>query len=152
MVDPVDNSTPTSESLLLYPSRELFDYGVVPIPKLAFADPSQTLISLKKRLLSQSLSQRVDSACLAESMQIPLDHAELVLQTLATVLHVKQDPLVADVAAGANVYDLLLFLYIQTYKKLVPKTHKDSAAVADVWPSNSPFDGCVSSFSPMQVG
>ena len=49
------------------------------------------------------------------------------------------------------MYDLVLFLYIQSFKRLVPKGHKDSAAVADVWPSNSAFDGFLSALSPLQV-
>lgn len=52
---------------------------------------------------------------------------------------------------GVNVYDLILFLYIQSYKRLLPRTHKDSAAVADVWPSTSAFDGYLSALSPLQV-
>lgn len=53
--------------------------------------------------------------------------------------------------AGVNVFDLLVFLYIQNYKRLLPKGHKDSAAVADVWPSTSAFDGFLSVLSPLQV-
>ncbi|WJX54899.1 hypothetical protein P8452_40730 [Trifolium repens] len=49
------------------------------------------------------------------------------------------------------VHDLVLFLYIQSYKRLLPRTHKDSAAVADVWPSTSAFDGYLSALSPLQV-
>lgn len=52
---------------------------------------------------------------------------------------------------GADLHDLILFLYIQSYKKLLPRTHKDSAAVADVWPSTSAFDGYLSALSPLQV-
>lgn len=52
---------------------------------------------------------------------------------------------------GVNVYDFLIFLYIQGYKRLLPKGHKDSAAVADVWPSTSAFDGFLSALSPLQV-
>lgn len=47
--------------------------------------------------------------------------------------------------------DLVLFLYIQSYKKLLPRSHKDSAAVADVWPSTSAFDGYLSALSPLQL-
>lgn len=46
---------------------------------------------------------------------------------------------------------LVLFLYIQNYKRLLPKGHKDSASVADVWPSNSAFDGFLSQLSPLQL-
>lgn len=50
-----------------------------------------------------------------------------------------------------NVFDLIIFLYIQTYKKLHPRTHRDSAAVTDVWPSTSAFDGYLSALSPLQL-
>lgn len=68
MANPVDTSTPPSDSLILYLISELLDYGVVPSPRLAFADPFQTLISLKQKLLSQSSSHRVVSASLAENI------------------------------------------------------------------------------------
>jgi TBCC domain-containing protein 1 len=44
-----------------------------------------------------------------------------------------------------------LLLYIQSYKRLLPRSHKDSASVADVWPSTSAFDGYFSALSPLQV-
>lgn len=34
---------------------------------------------------------------------------------------------------------------------MLPRTHKDSAAVADVWPSTSAFDGYLSALSPLQL-
>lgn len=49
------------------------------------------------------------------------------------------------------MFDLVIFLYIQTYKRLLPRGHKDSAAVADVWPSTSAFDGYLSALSPLQL-
>lgn len=49
------------------------------------------------------------------------------------------------------MYDLVIFLYIQSYKRLLPRGHKDSAAVADVWPSTSAFDGFLSALSPLQL-
>ncbi|KAL0383734.1 UNVERIFIED_CONTAM: hypothetical protein Scaly_0660700 [Sesamum calycinum] len=42
-------------------------------------------------------------------------------------------------------------LNIRSYKRLLPKGHKDSAAVADVWPSTSAFDGFLSALSPLQL-
>lgn len=66
------------------------------------------------------------------------------------------DPLVNAKAdevenVGVDVYDLVLFLYAQSYKRLLPRGHKDSAAVADVWPSTSAFDGFLSALTPLQV-
>jgi TBCC domain-containing protein 1 len=79
-----------------------------------------------------------------------------VLGTIASVLYDDSDPLVvakpAEVeSVGVDVYDLVLFLYIQSYKRLLPRGHKDSAAVADVWPSTSAFDGYLSALSPLQL-
>ena len=97
---------------------------------------------------------RVGAAALAEALQIPQEQAALALGTLAAVLPA-EDPALGDGAgdaAGADIRDVLLFLYIQSYKRLVPRSaHKDSPAVADVWPSTSAFDGYLSALSPIQV-
>ncbi|KAJ9181148.1 hypothetical protein P3X46_009308 [Hevea brasiliensis] len=138
---------------LIHPRREPFEHGLLPIPKLIFPDPTQTLIQLRQKLVSHP---RVDYATLADTVQISVDHARLVLDTLASVLHSEADPLVKAEpgeidSVGADLHDLILFLYIQSYKKLLPRTHKDSAAVADVWPSTSAFDGYLSALSPLQL-
>ncbi|XVE61233.1 hypothetical protein DITRI_Ditri06bG0023200 [Diplodiscus trichospermus] len=150
--DPNPNSSPTT---LLHPRRDPFEHGLLPIQKLIFTDPVQALTPLKQKFAS-SLTHRVDSAALADALQISLDHARLILDTLALVLHSESDPLVTakpdDVdSVGADLRDLILFLYIQSYKKLLPRFHKDSAAVADVWPSTSAFDGYLSALSPLQL-
>src|SRR5262249_52873697 len=146
---PVSSLNPCS---LIHPRREPFEHGLLPIAKLILADPTQTLTQLRQKLASH---QRADSATLADSLQISTDHARLVLYTLASVLHSESDPLLkarpGDVdSVGADLRDLILFLYIQSYKKLLPRSHKDSAAVADVWPSTSAFDGYLSALSPLQ--
>ncbi|ONH95480.1 hypothetical protein PRUPE_7G073500 [Prunus persica] len=160
MSDPIEPSTSSSSTkdpaLLIHPRREPFEHGLLPIPKLIFTDPTQTLIPLKQKLIEQSSSHRVNSAAISEVLQISIDHARLVLDTLASVLQSESDPLLKskpDVVdeVGADVNDLVLFLYIQSYKKLLPRTHKDSAAVADVWPSTSAFDGYLSALSPLQL-
>lgn len=138
---------------VIRPRREAFEHGLLQIPKLIFADPVQTLTDLKQKFSSET---RVNADALADSLQIPSDHARLVLDSLASVLHYESDPLVTAKAeevesVGANLYDVLLFLYIQNYKKLLPRTHKDSPVVADVWPSTSAFDGFLSVMSPLQV-
>ncbi|PON52253.1 Protein XRP [Parasponia andersonii] len=151
------SSSSRDSTSLIHPRREPFEHGLLPIPKLIFTDPTQTLIPLKQKLIEQSSSnQRVDSATIAETFQISIDHARLVLDTLGSVLHSDSDPLVRAKpeeidAVGANIHDLVLFLYIQSYKRLLPRTHKDSAAVADVWPSTSAFDGYLSALSPLQL-
>ncbi|GAV63931.1 TBCC domain-containing protein [Cephalotus follicularis] len=143
---------------VIHPRREPFEHGLLPIPKLIFADPTQTLASLRRKILSSSPESavRVDSATISESLQISIDHARLVLDTLASVLHSESDPLARAKpdeidSVGADFRDLMLFLYIQSYKRLLPRTHKDSASVADVWPSTSAFDGYLSALSPLQL-
>ncbi|KAG8367935.1 hypothetical protein BUALT_Bualt16G0124400 [Buddleja alternifolia] len=153
---PPQPSTPTS-NYHLYPRREPFEHGLVPIPKLIFTDAKQTLSQLKSTLLSSDSGDRVKSDALAGVLQIPIEHARLLIETIASVLHDDSDPIVkANVSKeideiGVNVFDLLVFLYIQSYKRLLPKGHRDSASVADVWPSTSAFDGFLSALSPLQV-
>ncbi|WCJ33971.1 Tubulin binding cofactor C domain-containing protein [Euphorbia peplus] len=149
-LQPDPNPPPSS---LIHPRREPFEHGLLPIPKLIFPDPTQTLTQLRQKLASHP---RINSAILAESLQISADHARLVIDTLASVLHSDVDPLAKAAPAeiddvGADLYDLILFLYIQSYKRLLPRTHKDSASVADVWPSTSAFDGYLSALSPLQL-
>ncbi|CAN1307188.1 TBCC domain-containing protein 1 [Linum perenne] len=132
----------------IHPRREPFEHGLLPIPKLIFPDPTQTLGQLRMKLASSSEQRRVDAAAVAEALQISSDHAGLVLDTLASVLHSESEKVDLE---GADLRDLILFLYIQSYKKLLPRTHKDSAAVADVWPSTSAFDGYLSALSPLQL-
>uniref|UniRef100_A0A2P2MPL5 C-CAP/cofactor C-like domain-containing protein n=1 Tax=Rhizophora mucronata TaxID=61149 RepID=A0A2P2MPL5_RHIMU len=148
--NPISNPNPSS---LIHPRREAFEHGLLPIPKLIFPDPTLTLTQLRQKLASRP---RVDSAALADSLQISTDYAKLILDTLASVLHSDSDPLVkarpAEIdSVGADLRDLILFLYIQSYKKLLPRSHRDSAAVADVWPSTSAFDGYLSALSPLQL-
>ncbi|KHF98763.1 TBCC domain-containing 1 [Gossypium arboreum] len=165
MSDPMEPSTSKSDPnpiispiTLLHPRREPFEHGLLPIQKLIFTDPLQALIPLKQKLASSSSSSthRVNSDALADALQISSEHARLILDTLASVLHSEPDPLVNahpdDVdSVGSDLSDLILFLYIQSYKRLLPRSHKDSAAVADVWPSTSAFDGYLSALSPLQL-
>ncbi|XP_042472126.1 TBCC domain-containing protein 1-like [Zingiber officinale] len=133
---------------LLRPRREPFEHGLLPIPKLILSDGTLTLGPLADKLLRRSVPSphRVDAPALAEALQISLEHAGLAFDTLASVLHSDPAP-----DGTADVLDLVLFLYIQSYKRLVPRPHKDSAAVADVWPSTSAFDGYLSALSPLQL-
>lgn len=157
--EPPPPSTPISVAAAyhLYPRREPFEHGLLPIPKLIFSDGTQTLSQLKSTLLSSDSNQRLNSDTLARLLQIPIEHSRLIIETIASVLHDESDPLLkAGVSKeideiGVNVFDMLVFLYIQSYKRLLPKGHKDSAAVADVWPSTSAFDGFLSALSPLQV-
>ncbi|XP_038973959.1 LOW QUALITY PROTEIN: TBCC domain-containing protein 1-like [Phoenix dactylifera] len=148
-IPPPPSASAAGAPLLLRPRREPFEYGLLPIPKLIFSDGTLTLGTLRDKLLglSSPCPGSVDALALAEALQISPDLARLVLDTLASVLPSgTQDP-----AGTADVYDLVLFLYIQSYKRLLPKAHKDSAAVADVWPSTSAFDGYFSALLPIQL-
>ncbi|CAF2059312.1 unnamed protein product [Brassica napus] len=151
--DPEPNPNPNP---LIHPRRVSFEHGLLPIQKLVFTDPIQTLAPVKHKLTESASNNRVGSAAIADVLQISGDHARLVLETLGSVLHSESDPLVRAKpeevdSVGADLRDLVLFLYIQSYKKLLPRTHKDSAAVADVWPSTSAFDGYLSALSPIQA-
>lgn len=141
-------SSSSSSPLLLLPRREPFEHGLLPIPKLVFTDGTLTLIPLRDKLFSSNFSHRVDAQTLADALNISIDNAGLVIETLASVL---PSDLGSGGDQGADVYDLLIFLYIQSYKRLVPRPYKDAAAVADVWPSTSAFDGYLSAMSPLQV-
>ncbi|RWW14963.1 hypothetical protein BHE74_00012646 [Ensete ventricosum] len=138
-----------SPKLLLRPRREPFEHGLLPIPKLIFSDGTLTLAALTNKLLRRSIPSphRVDASSLADGLQISLDYARLALDTLASVQPSEPDP-----DGTADVHVLVVFLYIQSYKRLVHRPHKDSAAIADVWPSTSAFDGYLSALSPIQVG
>lgn len=161
--EPPSPSTPyaaatAAQPNYIHPRREPFEHGLLPIPKLIFTDGTQTLGPIKDKLLSLSSdsAHRVNSQSISETLQISPDHARLVLETVAAVLHSESDPIVSANpseidSVGVNVFDLVVFLYIQSYKRLLPKGHKDSAAVADVWPSTSAFDGFLSALSPLQV-
>ncbi|WJX78610.1 hypothetical protein P8452_61813 [Trifolium repens] len=135
----------TPSTTVIHPRREPFEHGLLPIPKLIFSDPTQTLISFKHKLLQSSSNNRVDSAAVSDSLQISVEQARLVLDTIASILPYDSESDTVD------IHDLVLFLYIQSYKRLLPRTHKDSAAVADVWPSTSAFDGYLSALSPLQL-
>ncbi|KAL3357420.1 hypothetical protein AABB24_017904, partial [Solanum stoloniferum] len=155
---PSTPSTASTPPVYIHPRREPFEHGLLPIPKLIFTDGAQTLIPIRDKLLSLSSgsTHRVNFEAIAEAFQISHDHAHLVIETIASVLHSDSDPSVtakpSEIGSiGVNVFDLMMFLYIQSYKRLLPKGHKDSAAVADVWPSTSAFDGFLSALSPLQL-
>ncbi|XP_010506033.1 PREDICTED: TBCC domain-containing protein 1 [Camelina sativa] len=154
--DPDPIQTPNSNSII-HPRRVPFEHGLIPIQKLVFTDPIQALAPIKQKLAASATNNRVGSAAISDALLISVDNARLVLETLGSVLHCENDPLVLAQkseevdSVGADLRDLILFLYIQSYKKLLPRTHKDSAAVADVWPSTSAFDGYLSALSPIQL-
>jgi TBCC domain-containing protein 1 len=110
-------------------------------------------------VLSHSGGKRVATAAIAASLELSEAHAHLVLDSLASVLPEEGenvDPLATTAvteidSVGADVDDLLLYLYIQSYRRVPSRPHRDAAAVADVWPSTSAIDGFLPSISPLQV-
>ncbi|XP_071737524.1 uncharacterized protein [Rutidosis leptorrhynchoides] len=155
-----EQQTSTPSELYIHTRREPFEHGLIPLQKLIFTDATQTLTSLRDKLLQNPIHKlhphRINSSVFAETLQISHEHARLVFEIIASVHYSDSDPVVIakpdDVdSVGVNVYDLIIFLYIQSYKRLLPKGHRDSAAVADVWPSTSAFDGFLSALTPLQL-
>ncbi|KAI5079468.1 hypothetical protein GOP47_0004947 [Adiantum capillus-veneris] len=107
--------------------REPFEYGLLPLPTLIFPDPLTALRGLRNKLCSEGNS------------------------ILASSTDGDADIDCADGSAGVSFDDLILFVYIQNYKKPPIRPHKDAASVADVWPSTSAFDGFLATLSPLQV-
>ncbi|KAE9466014.1 hypothetical protein C3L33_02078, partial [Rhododendron williamsianum] len=121
-------------------------------PALRARPPPHTEAHLQRPHPDPTLPQETHptdhSLALSEALQIPPDHARLIVDTIAAVHYSDCD---IEAGGGVDVCDLILFLYVQSYKRLLPRTHKDSAAVADVWPSTSAFDGYLSALSPLQL-
>ncbi|KAJ7294994.1 hypothetical protein O6H91_Y219200 [Diphasiastrum complanatum] len=143
----------------LHLRREPFEHGLLPLPSLMHLDG---IDSLRSRLLSHAANhgrQRVETSDIAAALSLPETQAHLVLDTLASVLPddgIHADPLArAPIdsidSVGANIDDLIIFLYIQNYRKLVPRPYRDAAAVGEIWPSTSAFDRFLPSLSPLQV-
>ncbi|KAJ4747922.1 C-CAP/cofactor C-like domain-containing protein [Rhynchospora pubera] len=137
---------------LLRPRREVFDHGLLPVPKFSLPDPLTLLSPLKPKLSEGcSPSHRINAASLADFLQISTETSSLILQTLAGVLHCEDKDLGVDGEGTADFRDVLLFLYVQGYKRLVPRANKDSPVVNEVWPHASAFDGYLSALSPIQL-
>lgn len=165
----------------LHVRREPFEYGLLPLSNLIINEGVPAFRALRGKLLEQALpvpistddstgtddggyeakfcKNRVNSTGIAASLGVPEAHARLVLDALASVLPdegADVDPLARKPAADsesadADIDDVILFIYIQTYKRVLPRPHKDAAAVADVWPTPSVFDGFLSPTSLLQV-
>lgn len=163
----------------LHVRREPFEYGHLPISSLIPNDVLTGLKILRVKLLEQAPpistwsikpntsgttssgggQNRVNTAGIAAALELTEAHAHLVLDTLASVLSedgqavdsLASTPVTEIDSVGADVNDLLLFLYIQTYRRVPSRPHRDATAVADVWPSTSAIDGFLPSPSPLQV-
>lgn len=146
----------------LHVRREPFEFGLLPLSSLyhKFVDGVPAFISLRARLHQKAQSSRVPAAAVSECLSISQTHAHLLLDTLACVLpedSTDADPLATTTAGdsdsvGADVDVLVLFLFVQLYRRLPFRPHRDPASVADVWPQPSPFDAVATSpSSPLQV-
>uniref|UniRef100_A0A7I4D0F2 TBCC domain-containing protein 1 n=1 Tax=Physcomitrium patens TaxID=3218 RepID=A0A7I4D0F2_PHYPA len=165
----------------LHVRREAFEYGILPLPNLLHSDVVSGLKNLRVKLFQEAppistwaLSinsnasytvpasgdrKRVGTEGIAAALEVTEAHAHLVLDTLASVLNdggeavdlLATTPVTEIDSVGADVDDLLIFLYIQTYRRVPSRPHRDAADVADVWPSTSAIDGFLPALSPLQV-
>ncbi|KAG0626983.1 hypothetical protein M758_2G165400 [Ceratodon purpureus] len=164
----------------LHVRREAFEYGLLPLPSLVHSDVLSGLRNLRVKLLQQALpisawslskanasntgsglggKKRVATAGIAAALEISESHAHLVLDTLASVLDeaggtadcLATAPVTEIDSVGADVDDLLILLYIQSYRRVPSRPHRDAADVADAWPSTSAIDGFLPALSPMQA-
>ncbi|KAM1500247.1 hypothetical protein PS1_023266 [Malus domestica] len=108
---------------VIHPCSESFKLGLLPIPKPIFTDPTSAQAEADREV-AESPSHRVDSSAISEALQISIDQAKLILDTLALVLYSEPDLFVKAKPDGidearADVHGLVLFLYIQSYKKLL---------------------------------
>jgi TBCC domain-containing protein 1 len=90
---------------------------------------------------------------LTQLLDLSDKEALLVLETLISVLPgSSSSSSSANAAPVVCLGDLVLFLYIQSYKKPPIRPQKAAAAsVAEVWPSTSAFDRVISTLSPLHV-
>uniref|UniRef100_A0A7I4BU15 TBCC domain-containing protein 1 n=1 Tax=Physcomitrium patens TaxID=3218 RepID=A0A7I4BU15_PHYPA len=175
------NTEGAREPPWLHVRREAFEYGMLPLPSLLHSDVVTGLRNLRVKLLQQAPSistwplsitanashstpasggrERVGTEGIAAALEVAEAHAHLVLDTLASVLNEEGagvDPLaitpVTEIdSVGADIDELLIFLYIQTYRRVPSRPHRGAADVADVWPSTSAIDGFLPALSSMQV-
>lgn len=180
-VSPTSTEVLTREPPWLHVRREPFEYGLLPLAALTHNNVVAVLRTLREQLLQQappvsawSLTnpadvsstsplqggrKRVATAGIATALQLSEPLAHLVLDTLASVLNdegeavdrLASTPVTEIDSVGADVDDLLLFLFIQSYKRVPSRPHRDAAAVADVWPSTSAIDGFLPSPNPLQA-
>ncbi|CAI6004203.1 unnamed protein product [Closterium sp. NIES-64] len=151
----------------LHVRREPFDFGLLPIPAIAsYKEAStETLKLLRQRLIDASSNSegasttsptrdgsqepRVTCEAIESCLKLSKDQARLVLDTLASVLPTGSEDIdslsdasPSDAAKiGTDVDLLLLFLFLQRYRRVPNRSSRDAAVLADVWPQGpSPFD------------
>ncbi|CAI5458099.1 unnamed protein product [Closterium sp. Yama58-4] len=96
-----------------------------------------------------SQEPRVTCEAIESCLKLSKDQARLVLDTLASVLPTGSEDIdslsdasPSDAAKiGTDVDLLLLFLFLQRYRRVPNRSSRDAAVLADVWPQGpSPFD------------
>ncbi|XP_047317064.1 uncharacterized protein LOC124920594 isoform X2 [Impatiens glandulifera] len=121
-----DNDNPTSRESdpIIHPRRELSEHGLLPIPKLIFSDGNQTLTYINDKFLNLSASSSTHqdsfshSIAISETLQISLDHARLLLDTLASVLHCDSDPLVTADSAEVDGGWIRAYPFIKNFNSI----------------------------------
>ncbi|KAI8531058.1 hypothetical protein RHMOL_Rhmol11G0107900 [Rhododendron molle] len=139
---PSTKSSTKTTPRIIHPRREPFEHGILPHTEahLHRAHPNPTLPQANPIPPSPR-------ACLVRGPPDPPNHARLIVDTIAVIHYSDCD---IEAGGGVDVCVLIQFLYVQLYKRLLPRTHKDSATVVDVWSSTSAFDGYLSALSPLQ--
>jgi TBCC domain-containing protein 1 len=89
------------------------------------------LSHLKERLALGGNGTRLGAAALAEALQIPDEQAVLALRMLVAMLPTKDPILGGDGVGDADLRDLLLFLYIQSYKAF-GATHQQGRCLVSI--------------------
>ncbi|KAL3537240.1 hypothetical protein ACH5RR_000606 [Cinchona calisaya] len=116
-----------------HPRREPFEHGLLPISKLIFSQMGPR----------HWLQLRI-SFC----PFLPFPNLQLTGSTQFPFLKPSRSHL--TMPASSSTPSPLFFT--MSYKRLLPKGHRESAAIDDVWPSTSNFNGFLSVLLPLQVG
>eukprot|EP00897_Mesotaenium_endlicherianum_P003018 jgi/Mesen1/2744/ME000169S01914 len=157
-----------SEPPWVHVRREPFDYGLLPLPSLMHNDGVPALRQLRSEIFAKAVaspspdpaspssssasyspaSPRIKLSDIASALGLTEGQAHLVLDALASVLPADaldepsgQVPSTEVDSPGANIDYLIIFLFIQVYRRVPHRPHKDATVLADVWPQPpSPFD------------
>ena len=135
-------------SLYLYLRFQPFEYGLLPFsdPSFVSADTSSSSTLMRLRLKMHRYSNnlrrnhRINAAGISLCLGIMYEQAQLLLETFASVFPPYYDDAIYSASlgeidsVGASVDDLIMFLYIQNYRRAPIRPHKDASLVEDVWP------------------
>lgn len=106
------------------------------------------------------ITRRVSITGIAAALELTEEYAQLILETLASTLNDEgtivdrlASSLVNEIeSVGADIDDLLLYLYLQTYRRAPSRPHRDASSVADVWPCTSAIDGILPASTLLKAG